>query len=114
MKELDKGVEKTGCFSKILSDTALISSSGVFALYAEPNNAGYVGYAYEPYTGMLYAGRVVGFLDVKKATQWGWKLAEMFVIQNSEYESKSENTDSDSETHNNPAPSPEPSPAPGN
>lgn len=76
--ELNKGIGKLGTFNKVMTDYAF-SSPSAFALYAEPNNQGYIGYTYQSKTGMLYAGRVVGFVDVPKLTQWGWNIAQLFM-----------------------------------
>ncbi|MCE5200301.1 MAG: hypothetical protein ABFD54_08530 [Armatimonadota bacterium] len=75
LAEFNAGVAKTGRFSKVASD--LGSFPGVFALYAEENNAGYIGFAYEPSTRMLYAGRIVGSVDVPKLAKWAVNAAKI-------------------------------------
>lgn len=69
IKDLDRGVAKLGNFSRIISDFAMMP--GAMALYAQADNGGYVGYAYDSKSRMLYAARVVGFVDVPKLTKWG-------------------------------------------
>lgn len=76
--ELNKGIAKLGAFNKVMTDSNF-SAPCAFALYAEPNNQGYIGYSYDSKKGLLYAGRVVGFVDVPKLTKWGWNLAQMFI-----------------------------------
>ncbi len=69
IKDLDNGVTKLGKFSRIISDFAMMP--GAMALYAQADNGGYVGYAYDSKSRVLYAARVVGFVDVPKLTKWG-------------------------------------------
>jgi hypothetical protein len=69
MKDLDRGVAKLGKFSRVMSDFAMMP--GAMALYAQADNGGYVGYAYDSKSRTLYAARVVGFVDVPKLTKWG-------------------------------------------
>jgi len=68
LKQLDAGVVKLGTFSKVVSDVAMIP--GVLALYAQADNGGYVGYAYQSSARTLYAARIVGFADTAKLTKW--------------------------------------------
>lgn len=77
LAQLDAGAAKAGKFSKIASDIAF--GPGAFALYAEPNNAGYMGFAYDANGGVLYAFRVVGFVDVPKLAQWFSNAAKTFM-----------------------------------
>lgn len=61
VKEFEVGIPKAGNFSRILLDT----SNGDVALlaYAQPNNAGYMVAAYDPRARMIYAARLVGFIN---------------------------------------------------
>ncbi len=77
LSQIEAGVAKTGTFSKVLSDMAF--SPGVFALYAESPNAGYLGFAYDPGSRMLYAARIVGFVDVNKLTKWAVDAAKLLA-----------------------------------
>ena len=102
--ELNTGIGKLGNFSKVISDYSF-SAPAAFALYAEPNNQGYIGYAYEPRTRTLYAGRVVGFVDVQKLTKWGWNLAQMFMVSHTSVSGPESDPAIDAQ------PEPEPQPA---
>jgi len=68
LAEMDAGVAKVGTFSKVASDFAFVP--GVFAMYAQSNKEGYIAFAYDSKKGVLYAGRIVGLVDVAKLTQW--------------------------------------------
>ncbi len=77
LKQLDSGVAKAGVFSKVLSDVAMFP--GAVAIYAAPDNGGFMGFAYHPEGGKLYAARIVGFVDVAEMTRWAGSLAKMFL-----------------------------------
>jgi len=77
--QLDAGVAKAGRFSRVVSDTAF--TPGVFSLYAEPNNAGYMGFMYDPGSRMLYGVRIVGFVDMAKLTQWAVDAAKLLSVR---------------------------------
>ena len=64
VKDFESGVAKIGKFSKVASDIAF--SPGGFAVYAQSDGGGYVGFAYDSRGGVLYAARVVGFVDIPK------------------------------------------------
>jgi len=68
LKQLDVGVAKLGKFSRVVSGVGMIP--GVLALYAQADNVGYVGYAFDSNARSLYALRIVGFADVAKLTKW--------------------------------------------
>ncbi len=77
--EFSAGVAKIGSFSKILSDVG--QSPVAFAIYAQPDNAGYMMIAYDPSERQAYAARVVGFVDVPALIKWGGKMVAMFMPQ---------------------------------
>lgn len=77
LEQWDKGVAKTGTFSRVVSDIAMLN--GAFALYAQPDNSGYIGFAYEPGSKVLYAVRIVGFVDVAKLTKWAVDAARLLM-----------------------------------
>ncbi len=77
LEQWDKGVAKIGTFSRVFSDIAMFN--GAFALYAQPDNSGYIGFAYEPGSKVLYAVRIVGFVDVAKLTKWAVDAARLFM-----------------------------------
>jgi len=99
MSEFDSGVGKIGPFSKILSDTAF--SNGAAAIYAQPDNVGYMAFAYDPNQHTAYVARVVGFVDVPKLIQWVGDVAKL-VVNAQKHEVASQNTG---------APVPPPAPA---
>jgi len=73
LSALDSGAKKIGTFKRIISDVQF--TKGVVAVYAQEQNKGYLAYMYEPNSQMLYAGRLVGFLDIQKIIAWGMELA---------------------------------------
>jgi hypothetical protein len=70
--EFEKGLVKTGTFTKVLGN---IQDTGI-GIYAQSNNGGYVGYAYNPKDGKFMAGRLVGFLDIEKIMAWVMEMAK--------------------------------------
>lgn len=77
LDQFNAGVAKAGKFSRIMMDIG--QSPGAVAVYAQPDNAGYIGVMYNPDSGEAYAARVVGFVDVPKLIKWGGTIAAMFV-----------------------------------
>jgi len=77
LEQWDRGVAKIGTFSRVVSDIAMLN--GAFALYAQPDNSGYIGFAYEPGSKVLYAVRIVGFVDVAKITKWAADAARLLM-----------------------------------
>lgn len=77
LSQLDAGVAKTGKFSRVLGDVG--ATPGVMALYAEPGNKGYLGFAYDPGSRVLYALRVVGFVDIPRLTKWIGSAAQAVI-----------------------------------
>ena len=77
LEQFDQGVGKIGKFSRVASDVGM--SPGAFGLYAAPNNAGYIGFAFDPGSRTLYAARVVGFVDVAKITKWVADVAKTAI-----------------------------------
>lgn len=73
LSALDSGAKKIGTFKRIISDVQF--TNGVVAVYAQEQNKGYLAYMYEPKSKTLYAGRLVGFLDIQKIISWGMELA---------------------------------------
>lgn len=69
----EKGLVKTGTFSRVMD------APGGVAIYAEPGNAGYAAVAYDQSKHILYAARVVGFLDLPKLVKWLNQVAEVMV-----------------------------------
>lgn len=67
MEQFDKGVGKLGGFSKMLGDIAFFP--GAAGIYAQPANAGYIAFTYDPKGGVMYAARTVGFIDLPKLLQ---------------------------------------------
>ena len=67
MEQFDKGVGKLGGFSKVLGDIAFFP--GAAGIYAQPANAGYIAFTYDPKGGVMYAARTVGFVDLPKLLQ---------------------------------------------
>jgi len=76
LAQFDKGAAKSGAFTKIASDFAMFP--GAFALYAQPNNGGYLVLAYEPQQKTVYGARIVGFADVGKLVEWVTKTVKSF------------------------------------
>ncbi|MEN6357559.1 MAG: hypothetical protein ABFD83_10815 [Armatimonadota bacterium] len=68
INDFEKGLVKTGTFSKVASGLGLVP--GVVGFYAEADNAGYVAFMYDSHERNLYAARVVGSLDIPKLTEW--------------------------------------------
>lgn len=68
MKEIEAGVAKSGKFSKVITDSAMVPGGAL--IYAEENNGGYVGFMFDKQSHVLYAGRLVGFMDVPKIVGW--------------------------------------------
>ena len=92
LKQFETGVSKAGKFSRLLSDTS--SPAGTFALYAEPNNAGYIGFAYDPGKHKVCAARVIGFIDIPKLMKWVTDAAKPFmgmIVPSPEEEQPAEN-----------------------
>jgi hypothetical protein len=56
---------------------------GAVALYAAPDNGGFMGLAYNASENALYAARIVGFVDVAKLTKWAANTAKMFLTRRS-------------------------------
>lgn len=77
IEQFSAGVAKAGPFNKIVSDFGMFP--GALALYALPNNAGCMGFAYIPAQRTAYAVRVVGGVDVPKLIKWGGGIAKMVL-----------------------------------
>lgn len=75
VKEFSAGVAKAGQFNKVLTDFGF--SPGAAGLYALPDNAGCMGFAYDPNSRTVYAARVVGGLDVPKLIKWAGDIAKL-------------------------------------
>lgn len=82
LSEFSAGVAKTGQFNKIVSDFGFFPGS--MAMFAAPENAGIIAFAYNPEEHTAYAVRVVGGLDVPKLIHWSGQIAKMFVAVRSE------------------------------
>lgn len=77
LDEFSKGAAKAGQFSKILSDFGTFP--GAVGVYALPNNAGCMGFAYIPKQQTAYVARVVGGVDVPKLIKWAGGIAKMAI-----------------------------------
>lgn len=84
LSEFGMGVAKTGRFNKILSDFGFFPGS--MGMFAAPENAGLIGFAYDSRRCTAYAVRVVGGLDVPKLIHWSGEIAKMFVTVGTEVE----------------------------
>ena len=69
---LDKGAAKAGNFSRMFSDIS--SGKNVTAVYAQEDNQGYIAYMYNSASKTIYAGRLVGYLDIPKLTKWAIEM----------------------------------------
>lgn len=77
LNEFTKGAAKTGQFSKILTDFGTFP--GAVGIYVLPNNAGCLGFAYDPRQHTAYAARVVGGIDVPKLIKWAGGIAKIAI-----------------------------------
>ncbi len=77
VNEFGAGVQKAGPFRKILSDYG--NFPGAVAIYALPNNAGCMGFAYVPSEHTAYAMRVVGGVDVPRLIKWAGGIAKLAI-----------------------------------
>ncbi|MCX8053235.1 MAG: hypothetical protein N3B12_05455 [Armatimonadetes bacterium] len=66
--QLDYGVAKLGKFSRVLSDISMFP--GLVRMYAQADGGGYVGYAFNSKSRVLYAARVLGSADIPKLIKW--------------------------------------------
>lgn len=82
LEEFSRGVRKSGPFSLVLGDMGF--SPGSVGLYAAPQNAGMIGFAYDPECHTAYAVRVVGSVDVPKLIHWSGQVAKIFMEATSE------------------------------
>jgi len=98
VNEFNMGVAKAGKFSKVLTDSAF--SGGAAGLYVLPENAGCIGFAYDPYERTVYAARVVGGLDVPKLIKWVGNIAKVALSAEQEKapDQPSEKAPQDSDT----------------
>lgn len=78
MKDVEAGVAKIGKFGKVLADTR--SGPGFGLLFAQSDNAGYIGFIYDADQNTLYAGRAVGSVDVSKLTTWATNLLTKYGV----------------------------------
>jgi len=88
VKEFSAGVAKAGQFHKVLTDFGF--SPGAAGLYALPDNAGSMAFAYDPNSHTAYAARVVGGLDVPKLIKWGGNIAKAFMTSGVKHQPESE------------------------
>jgi hypothetical protein len=82
LAEFNAGVAKAGQFNKIMTDFGF--TPGATGLYALPDNAGSIAFAYRPAERTVYAARVVGGVDVPKLIKWVGKTAKTALEQKSE------------------------------
>ena len=72
-KDFEKGLVKTGTFSKASGGLNILP--GVVELYSEAENAGYVAFTYDPQQHILCVMRIVGSLDISKLSEWAVRTA---------------------------------------
>lgn len=97
VREFDAGVAKTGTFSRVLSDVAMLP--GATGLYAESDNKGYIGFSYDQQGKTAYAVRMMGSIDVEKLVGW---IGDIFKqIQERSQSDEQDSSDED------PAPKPQ-------
>lgn len=72
LRQFNDGVAKAGKFNKVVSDFGF--SPGMFAMYVEPGNTGYILVAYDPGQKNLYAARIVGSVDVPALMRWAGEV----------------------------------------
>lgn len=77
LQQFDLGAAKAGAFSKVISSSD-DPYNGIVAVYAQPDNSGYISYLYQPYSRELVAFRVVGSLDYAKLTNWAIETGKIF------------------------------------
>jgi len=68
-EQFEYGMSKAGKFSRVIRVSGQEISPVPVALYAEADGGGYVGFAYNADDQMVYAARIVGFIDVAKFTE---------------------------------------------
>ena len=79
LDEFNMGVAKAGKFNKIITDFGFMPGAGGF--YALPDNAGCMGFAYDPHERTAYAVRVVGGVDIPKLIKWAGEIAKAAVAR---------------------------------
>lgn len=89
LAQFEKGVTKTGTFSKFMTDSG--SLGGTYGIYKEANSNGYIAYMYDPNKKEIYAARLIGFLDYEKITRWGMEMALKFSLMQNQEPSQTEN-----------------------
>ena len=89
LAQFEKGVIKTGTFSKFMTDSG--SLGGTYGIYKEANNSGYLAYMYDPNKKEIYAARLIGFLDYEKITRWGMEMALKFSLMQNQQSTQPEN-----------------------
>lgn len=78
MKDAEAWVGKAGKFTKILADPK--SPVGQAVVFAQEGNMGYVAFAYDSEKCVLYAGRIVGSVDIAKLMEFASGLAPVAEI----------------------------------
>lgn len=76
MSDINVGVAKMGMFSKVAMDSAM--APGGALIYAEANNGGYAAFMFDKKSHTLYAGRLVGFVDVPRIVGWVTEIGMLF------------------------------------
>lgn len=77
LKQFNDGVAKAGRFNKIASDFGFMP--GMFAMYVESGNSGYMAVAYDASGRTMYAARIVGSVDMPKLIKWAGSVAQMII-----------------------------------
>mgnify|MGYP005848145493 CR=1 FL=1 len=77
LRQFNDGVAKAGRFNKIASDFGFMP--GMFAMYAESGNSGYMAAAYDASGRTLYAARIVGSVDMPKLIKWVGSAAQLII-----------------------------------
>lgn len=75
VEQFGMGVVKLGQFNSIATDFGTLPVAA--GLYAAPENAGMVGFAYSRASGTAYAVRIVGGLDLPKLIHWAGEVARL-------------------------------------
>jgi hypothetical protein len=74
---LDSGAAKAGRFSRMFSDIS--SGKNVTAVYVQEDNQGYLAYMYNSTSKKIFAGRMIGYLDIPKLTKWAVEMGIQFA-----------------------------------
>jgi hypothetical protein len=96
MKDAEFGVARLGKFSKVFAGGD--GGTGSYAIYAQMDGDGYVGYGYEPGGRRMVAVRVVGKVDIGKLMGWAADLSAKMSGAAAPVRSQETQPDSDTKT----------------